>query len=199
MSTANGLHSATAVRSVSPPPSSRTGGTSPSWSARSSLVTLSCPRQLVAMEPTFHNRVLVSTEGSIGRPRRKLPSRRSHQGRSVPDALAQPELLEPIDAQARRIRHPRAFGRKLVALHQPHRMDWAARFGIPHIEPAAAAPAPSRTAASKERKPSGIAARPEGPRFRRQRPITAGSTSHAFDGQIYCIKCQQRIAPLRHT
>jgi hypothetical protein len=31
------------------------------------------PRRLVAIKPSFHNRVLVSASGSIGRPRKKLP------------------------------------------------------------------------------------------------------------------------------
>ena len=92
-----------------------------------------------------------------------------------------------------------AFGRRLVALHQPRRTDWPKRFGISPIEPALTAPNSSQGPASKERKPSGIACASCGTEVSTAEAYFCRINKGRFDGQIYCMACQQRIAPLRRT
>lgn len=66
------------------------------------------PRRIVSIRPLFVNIVLVSTEGTITRPRRKLPDPgRRGKGRPVQDAPAEPGDLDALAAQGRRHRHPR--------------------------------------------------------------------------------------------
>ncbi len=158
------------------------------------------PRRLVAMKPTFHNRVLVSTEGSIGRPRRKLPELDSvvkvDQFRThlLNRNFSNLSMLKLVGSDTLA-----AFGRQLVALHQPHRTDWAKRFGIPPADSVLAAPVPSRAPASKERKPSGIACASCGTEVSTAEVYYCRINKSRFDGQVYCITCQQRVAPLRPT
>jgi hypothetical protein len=152
------------------------------------------------MKPTFHNRVLVSTEGSIGRPRRKLPELdavvkvdqfRTHLVKRDFSNLSMLKLVGSDTLEA--------FGRQLVALHQPHRPDWAKLFGIPPIDPAVKAPIPPRVPASTERKPSGIACAYCGIEVSTAEAYYCRINKPRFDGQIYCIACQQLIAPVRRT
>ena len=95
----------------------------------SGLVQL--PRRIVAIKPTFKNIVLVSPQGMISRPKRKLPDLESvvkvDQFRSY--------LLDRDFSSAQMLKLVRSdtlssFGRQLVALHRPAAMDWSARFGI---------------------------------------------------------------------
>ena len=155
------------------------------------------PRRFVAIKPTFHNRVLVSTEGSIGRPPRKLPELdavvkvdqfRTHLLKRNFSNLTMLKLVGSDTLEA--------FGRQLVALHQPHRAAWAKRFRIPPMDPAVTAPIPSRAPASKERKPSGIACASCGTEVSTAEAHFCRINKPRFGGQILCIACQQRIAPL---
>ena len=89
------------------------------------------PRRVIAMKPTFINIVLVSQNGSIGRPRKKAPELdaivkvdqfRSHLRKRNVSNLTMLKLVS-TDTLER-------FGRQLVALHQPSERDWAMRFGL---------------------------------------------------------------------
>jgi hypothetical protein len=101
------------------------------------------PRRIVTIKPTFHNVVLVSPGGLVTRPRKKLPEldsvvkvdqfrtflfNREIQDRQVFKVVSSGTLEE--------------FGRQLVALHRPAKVDWAGRFGLttPALAPAAAKP-----------------------------------------------------------
>jgi hypothetical protein len=158
------------------------------------------PRRIVAIRPSFVNIVLVSKEGTISRPRRKLPDLdavvkvdqfRTHL---LNRNFSNLSMLKIVGSDTLA-----TFGRQLVALHQPHQSDWEKRFGIPPIDPAAAAPNRERAPASKERKPSGIACASCGVEVSTAEAYYCRINKQRFDGQIYCIKCQQRIAPLRRT
>jgi hypothetical protein len=89
------------------------------------------PRRFVAIKPTFKNIVLVSPDGLISRPRRKLPELDSvvkvDQFRTylLNRDISDRQILKLVGSDALE-----AFGRQLVALHQPANVDWAARFGI---------------------------------------------------------------------
>lgn len=88
------------------------------------------PRRVVAIKPRFLNIVLVSEGGTVGRPRRKLPEldaivkadqfRTMLLNRDLPTV----DLLKLIGSETLA-----EFGRQLVGLHRPARIDWAARFG----------------------------------------------------------------------
>ena len=89
------------------------------------------PRQILAMKPTFRNIVLVSADGRITRPKAELADldsvvkvdqfRTYLMNRKFSDA----QMLKFVWSSTLE-----AFGRQLVALHSPARVDWAARFGI---------------------------------------------------------------------
>jgi hypothetical protein len=106
------------------------------------------PRRILAVKPTFRNVVLVSAEGRITRPKVELPDldsivkvdqfRTYLMNRKFSDA----QMLKFVWSSTLE-----AFGRQLVALHSPARVDWAARFGI------APAPPASSTAAEIARRP----------------------------------------------
>ena len=154
------------------------------------------PRRFVAIKPTFHNRVLVSTAGSIGRPRRKLPELdavvkvdqfRTHL---LNRNFSNLTMLKLVGADTLE-----AFGRQLVALHQPHGTDWARRFGISPIEPAVAAPTPSRIPGGKERRPSGIPCASCGTEVSTAEVYFCRINKARFDGHVYCMACQQVVAP----
>jgi hypothetical protein len=105
------------------------------------------PRRLVAIKPSFHNRVLVSASGSIGRPEKKLVEL---------DAIVKVDqfrthLLERKFSDLQMLKFVSSetletFGRQLVALHTPHRVDWAARFGLGPV-----APTPSSKPAAEQK------------------------------------------------
>jgi hypothetical protein len=114
---------------------------------------LKLPRRIVAIKPTFLNRVLISAHGSIGRPRRKLPELdavvkvdqfRTHLANRDFSNLSMLKLVGSDTLES--------FGRQLVALHRPHRPDWARRFGVDPgqtapvavVEPVAPAPLPPK-------------------------------------------------------
>jgi len=157
------------------------------------------PRRVIAIKPTFINIVLVSQNGSIGRPRKKAPELdaivkvdqfRSHLLKRNFSNLTMLKLVS-TDTLER-------FGRQLVALHQPSERDWAKRFGIgaavepiaePALEPTPApapAPAPGSGVSCAKCATSVSAAEARFCRFNKPR----------FDGQIYCMACQQIVAPL---
>ena len=89
------------------------------------------PRRIVAIKPSFKNIVLVSPGGLITRPRKKLPElgsvvkvdqfRTYLLNRDIPDR----QILKLVSSGTLE-----AFGRQLVALHRPAKVDWPARFGI---------------------------------------------------------------------
>ena len=149
------------------------------------------PRRVgLALKPRFVNTVLISKHGSIGRPRKSLPDLEAVM---KVDQL-RTRLLErdiPTRSMLKLIGQDtlESFGRQLVALHTPHTKDWAARFGV------ASAP------------PTAEASEPATPRRRGLRCASCGeSISYAvakfcwvnkprFGGLIYCMPCQQRVAP----
>jgi hypothetical protein len=103
------------------------------------------PRRIVALKPTYRNIVLVSPGGLITRPPKRLPEldsvvkvdqfRSYLLDRDFPDR----QLLKLVGSDTLE-----AFGRQLVALHRPAKVDWAARFGLVTVaspEPVAATPA----------------------------------------------------------
>jgi hypothetical protein len=156
------------------------------------------PRRVLAIKPTFHNRVLVSTEGSIGRPRRKLPELdsvvkvdqfRTHLLNRNFSSLSMLKLVGSDTLEA--------FGRQLVALHRPHQTDWAKRFGIATMESTTMAPTSTRAPGGKERKPSGIACASCGVEVSTAEAYFCRMNKPRFAGQTYCMACQRRIVPLR--
>ena len=84
------------------------------------------------------------------------------------------------------------FGRQLVALHQPSERDWAMRFGLgapvePIVEPSILpVPGPVGGVSCAKCGSPLSAAEARFCRFNKPR----------FDGQVYCIPCQQIVAPL---
>ena len=104
------------------------------------------PRRIVSIKPTYRNIVLVSKDGLITRPRKKLPELdsvvkvdqfRTHLlNRDVSNA----QMLKVVGSDTLA-----AFGRQLVDLHAPVRFDWGARFGLAMTStPVVAVPAPIR-------------------------------------------------------
>jgi hypothetical protein len=89
------------------------------------------PRRFIAIKPTFKNIVLVSASGLITRPRKMLPDldsvvkvdqfRTYLLNRDFPDR----QMLKLVGSDTLE-----AFGRQLVALHSPARVDWGARYGL---------------------------------------------------------------------
>ena len=151
------------------------------------------PRRVIAIKPTFINIVLVSQGGSIGRPRRKAPELdaivkvdqfRSHLLKRDFSSLSILKLVS-TDTLER-------FGRQLVALHQPSERDWAKRFGLgapvePIVEPSIQ-PVPGPV--------GGVScAKCESPLSAAEARFCRLNKSR-FDGQVYCIPCQQIVAPL---
>lgn len=151
------------------------------------------PRRIVAIKPTFFNIVLVSQGGSIGRPRKKAPELdaivkvdqfRTHLLKRNFSSLSMLKLVGSATLEG--------FGRQLVALHQPADRDWGKRFGITEAEREAApveplaTPAPDRNANCAR---CGIAVSIAEARFCR-------FNKGRFDGQLYCMPCQQIVAPL---
>lgn len=152
------------------------------------------PRRIVAIKPTFINIVLVSKEGSIGRPRKKTPElnaivkvdqfRTQLLNRNVSSISA----LKLVGSGTLK-----RFGHQLVALHQPAERDRAKRFGI--NEPAQVAtgpvepPPPPAPASSAVCARCGLAVSAAEVRFCR-------FNKARFDGQLYCMPCQQVVAPL---
>ncbi len=148
-------------------------------------------------KPTFINIVLVSQNGSIGRPRKKAPELdaivkvdqfRSHLLKRNFSNLTMLKLVS-ADTLER-------FGRQLVALHQPSERDWAKRFRLgapvepivePIVEPSIQpVPGPVSGVSCAKCGTSLSAAEARFCRFNKPR----------FDGQVYCMPCQQIVAPL---
>ena len=102
------------------------------------------PRRIVSIKPSYKNIVLVSKDGLISRPKRKLPDLesivkvdqfRTHlKNRDFPDH----QVLKLVGSDTLE-----AFGQQLVALHRPTTFDWAARFGLETALPSATVPAPA--------------------------------------------------------
>ncbi len=137
--------------------------------------------------------MLVSESGSIGRPRKKAPELdaivkvdqfRSHLLKRNFSNLTMLKLVS-TDTLER-------FGRQLVALHQPSERDWARRFGIgapvePIVEPLIA-PAPAAA--------SGVSCAKCGTSLSAAEARFCRFNKPRFDGQVYCMPCQQIVAPL---
>jgi hypothetical protein len=89
------------------------------------------PRRIVALKPSFKNIVLVSPSGLISRPRKKVPELDSvvkvDQFRTylLDRELSDRKILKLVGSDTLEV-----FGRQLVALHRPAKVDWAAKFGI---------------------------------------------------------------------
>ena len=149
------------------------------------------PRRLgLPMKPSFTSVVLISKYGSINRPKTKVPEL---------DAVMKVDQLWsrlmkrdlPVRTMAKLVSSEtlEQFGRQLVALHQPHRVDWAARFGIP------IAPAAEQGAEPKPRK-TGLKC------AKCAEPISYAVAKFCwfnkarFGGKTYCMPCQQNVAPL---
>jgi hypothetical protein len=99
------------------------------------------PRRIVTIKPSFKNVVLVSPDGLITRPRKRIPEldsvvkvdqfRTFLLDRDIPDR----RILKFLRSGELEV-----FGRQLVALHRPASVDWAARFGIRSAAPVPATP-----------------------------------------------------------
>jgi hypothetical protein len=92
---------------------------------------------LLTMKPTFVSRVLIGTSASITRPRRKA----AELDAVVKVDQFRTRLLERDVSNAAMLKLVwgdtlERFGRQFVALHTPHRVDWAARFGLDRGSPA---------------------------------------------------------------
>lgn len=91
-----------------------------------------------------------------------------------------------------------AFGQQLVALHQPRQVDWANRFGLTETPPLPVlVPTPAPVGEPSAPKPSGVLCASCGVEVSRAEASFCRFNKARFDGQIYCIPCQQRVAP--HT
>jgi len=151
------------------------------------------PRRIVSIKPSFVNIVLVSKEGTISRPRRKLPDLEAvvkvdqFRTRLLSRQISNLSMLKLVGSGTLE-----AFGRQLVAMHQPHPMDWAARFGLVSLP---ASPAPSSPAPVVAR-PSGVRCASCGVEVTAAEAAFCRFNKTRFEGQIYCIPCQQRVAPL---
>ncbi len=113
------------------------------------------PRRLVAIKPRFVNIVLVSENGTVGRPRRKLPELdaivKADQFRTMLEKRDFPstDVLKLVGSDTLA-----DFGRQLVALHRPMQRDWAARFGLQAPPSSAETPTPpAATATVPARRP----------------------------------------------
>jgi len=104
------------------------------------------PRRIIAIKPTFRNMVLVSKDGLITRPKKKMPELDS----VVKVDQFRTHLLNRDFSSAQMLKFVSsdtltAFALQLTRLHAPARWDWEARFGIPAIPSAVVAePAPAR-------------------------------------------------------
>ena len=97
---------------------------------------------LLPLKPTFVSRVLIGTGASITRPRRKV----AELDAVVKVDQFRTRLLERDISNAAMLKLVwgdtlERFGRQFVALHTPHRVDWAARFGLDRGSPTPSVPA----------------------------------------------------------
>ena len=156
------------------------------------------PRRFVAIKPNYKNIVLVSASGLITRPRKKLPDldnvvkvdqfRTYLLNRNFPDR----QMLKLVKSDTLE-----AFGRQLVALHQPPQVDWAGRFGLTETPPAPRTqPTPASVAEPTASKPGGIRCASCGVEVSRAEASFCRLNKARFGGQIYCMPCQQQVAPL---
>jgi hypothetical protein len=139
---------------------------------------------VLPIKPSFHSRVLVSKEGSIHRPRERVPGmddvmkvdqfRTNLRERDI--SAASMLKLVTIDQLVE-------FGRQLVGLHRPARVDWPARFGL------ASSPAP----------PTEAPRRSSGHRCAEcQLPVAFAvvkfcwNNKARFGDRVLCIECQAR-------
>ena len=157
------------------------------------------PRRIVAIKPTFLSRVLVSANGTISRPPRKklaeldavvkVDQFRTH---TLQRDLSTLSILKIVGSDTLE-----AFGRQLVALHQPRQVDWASRFGLTETPPVpVVSPTPAPGTQPTAPKPSGIQCASCGVEVTRAEASFCRFNKARFDGQIYCMPCQQQVAPL---
>lgn len=147
------------------------------------------PRRVVTIKPRFISIVLVSERGSIQRPRKKAPDLDSivkvdqFRSRLLERDFSSLSILRVVGSGTLE-----GFARQLVALHRPAERDWAKRFGIgePRVPPASVEPALASHAVCAR---CGIVVSVAEARFCRFNKVR-------FVGQVYCIPCQQIVAPL---
>jgi hypothetical protein len=147
---------------------------------------------LVPMKPTFHSRILVSKEGTITRPRKVLPElaqvmkvdqfrtrllERDISTRAILKFLTTDQLV--------------TLGRQFVALHQPASRSWESQFGLaPLASPIVPEPpAPPPRSSGHHCASCGAAVSFAVVKF-------CWVNKARFDGQVYCMPCQQVVAPL---
>ena len=154
---------------------------------------------LVTLKPTFVSRVLVGTGAAITRPRRKIPEL---------DAVVKVDqfrtrLLERDISNAAVLRLVwgdtlERFGRQFAALHAPHRVQWAARFGLDQgshtlVQPVLPHAAQSRESESPGRPPWLV--KYDGPCFRCRRILPKG-TPAMWDQSVRKMRCLDCTAEL---
>ena len=142
------------------------------------------PRRIVTIKPSFHNIVLVSPDGLITRPRKKLPELDSvvkvDQFRTF---LFNREIHDRRVLKVVSSGTLEDFGRQLVALHRPARVDWAARFGL------TAPGAPPPAVAEPSRRPWLV--KYDGPCSNCGRPLTKGTEAiwRQRERRLLCLDC----------
>lgn len=154
------------------------------------LGVVQLPRRIVAIKPTFMNIVLVSNEGSIGRPRKKLADldhvmkadqfRTYLENRDVSSA----QVLKIVSSDTLE-----SFGRQLVALHSPVQFDWAKRFGLsptPEREPIA-----RPTEVAQPSPPAPWLVKYDGPCSRCGKVLVKGTPAVWRPGErrLHCLDC----------
>ena len=150
------------------------------------------PRRVIAIKPMFVNIVLVSKDGSIGRPRNKAPELvaivKADQFRThlLKRDLSSLSVLKFVSSDTLE-----RFGRQLVALHQPSERDWAKRFGLQAVEPG-----PEPSIAPVPGSASGVSCARCGTTMSAAEARFCRLNKARFDGQVYCMPCQQIVAPV---
>ena len=157
------------------------------------------------MRPDLRSLVLVSNNARIGRPRRQI----AELDEVIKVEKLRTRVLDAIDsssplrmARAMGTNGLEAFARNLAALHRPHPIDWAARFGL-GPEPAAVrsvAPTPSTSGPDRPRpsKPSPIAAgrrcdRCHGSITNAEVYFTTVVHRATYAGGAFCRACQDAV------
>lgn len=80
-----------------------------------------------------------------------------------------------------------AFGRQLAALHTPHRVDWAARFGLQTVAAPASVPAPVGAGPAR----SQWRVKYDGPCAKCHLTLTRGTPAvwRQVERRMYCLEC----------